>query len=72
MDVATYEAITDALNGKLTGEHKVYDLKSNGVGYAVSNPDINKYAGTIEEYKQKIIDGDITVPTTAGALNGAR
>jgi basic membrane protein A and related proteins len=66
VDVATYEAITDALNGKLTGEQKLYDLKNNGVGYAVSNKDINSYAGTIEEFKQKIISGDIKVPTTPG------
>jgi basic membrane protein A len=66
VDVATYEAITDALNGKLTGEQKLYDLKNNGVGYAVSNEDINKYAGTIEEWKQKIIDGSVTVPTKPG------
>jgi basic membrane protein A len=66
VDVATYEAITDALNGKLTGETKLYDLKNNGVGYAVSNKDINNYAGTIEEFKQKIIDGDIVVPTPPG------
>jgi len=66
VDVATYEAITDALNGKLTGGKKVYNLANNGVGYAVSNKDINKYAGTIEDYKQQIIDGKITVPTKPG------
>ncbi len=62
VDVATYEAITDALNGKLKGEIKKYDLKNNGVGYAVSNKDINKYAGTLEDLKQQIISGQITVP----------
>ncbi len=64
VDVATYEAITDALNGKLTGEIKTYDLKNNGVGYAVSNPAINAYAGTLEDLKQQIIDGKITVPSS--------
>jgi basic membrane protein A len=66
VDVATYEAITDELNGKLKGETKLYDLTNNGVGYAVSNPDINKYAGTIEQFKQQILDGSIKVPTTPG------
>ena len=61
--MATYEAITDALNGKLTGEIKNYDLKNNGVGYAVSNKDINQYAGTLEDLKEQIIAGKITVPT---------
>ncbi len=62
VDVATYEAITDALNGKLTGEVKLYDLKNNGVGYAISNEAINQYAGTLEKLKQDIIDGKIVVP----------
>jgi basic membrane protein A len=66
VDVATYEAITDALNGKLAGEKKVYDITNNGVGYAVSNKDINNYAGTIEEFKQKIIDGEVQVPEKPG------
>ncbi len=67
MDVATYEAITDALNGKLTGEKKLYNLANNGVGYAVSNPAINQYAGTIETYKKQIIDGTIKPPTKPGS-----
>jgi basic membrane protein A len=66
VDVATYEAITDMLNGALTGEVKVYDASNNGVGYAVSNEAINQYAGTLEELKQQIIDGTIVVPTTPG------
>jgi basic membrane protein A len=64
VDVATYEAIADQLNGKLTGEIKTYDLSNNGVGYSVSNKDINQYAGTLEDLKQQIIDKKITVPST--------
>jgi basic membrane protein A len=63
VDVATYEAITDALNGKLTGEIKNYDLKNNGVGYAISNSAINQYAGTLEDLKAQISAGKITVPS---------
>jgi basic membrane protein A len=62
VDVATYEAIADALNGKLKGEIKTYNLKNNGVGYAVSNKDINNYAGTLEDLKQQIVNGTIQVP----------
>ena len=29
----------------------MYDLKNNGVGYAVSNEAINQYAGTLEKLK---------------------
>jgi basic membrane protein A len=63
VDVAVYEAIADQLNGKLTGELKTYDLKNKGVGYSVSNTAVNQYVGTLEDLKQQIIDGKITVPT---------
>ena len=66
VDVATYEAIADAVNGKLTGEVKTYDLKNNGVGYAISNEAINQYAGTLEKLKADIISGKIVVPTKPG------
>ena len=41
-----------------------FSLKDNGVGYATSNPKIDPYKAKIEDYKQQIIDGKITVPTT--------
>ncbi|HEY1279728.1 MAG TPA: BMP family ABC transporter substrate-binding protein [Acidimicrobiales bacterium] len=63
VDVATYEAIADMVNGKFAGAVKTYDLKNNGVGYAASNKDINKYAGTLDDLKQQIIDGKIKVPS---------
>jgi basic membrane protein A len=66
VDVATYEAITDMLNGELKGEIKVYNAANNGVGYAISNEAINQYAGTLEELKAQIIDGTIVVPEVPG------
>jgi basic membrane protein A and related proteins len=66
VDVATYEAITDMLNGELKGEVKVYNAANNGVGYAISNEAINQYAGTLEDLKAQIIDGTIVVPETPG------
>ena len=67
VDVATYEAITDALNGKLTGETKVYDLKNNGVGYAVSNSAINQYAGHAREAaRRRSSTARSPVPTKPG------
>ena len=72
VDVATYEAITDMLNGELKGEIKVYDAANNGVGYAISNEAINQYAGTLEELKAQIIDGTIVVPTTFRAAEPGR
>jgi basic membrane protein A len=63
VDVATYEAIADMVNGKFVGSVKTYDLKNNGVGYAASNQAINQYAGTLDDLKQQIIDGKIKVPS---------
>ena len=37
-------------------------VKSGGVGYATSNPKIDAYKAKIEDFKQKIISGQITVP----------
>ena len=64
VDVATYGAIADELNGKFKGEIKSYDLSNGGVGYATSNKAIDAYAGTIEKAKADIISGKIKVPTT--------
>jgi basic membrane protein A len=63
VEKAVYEAIAAQLNGELKGEVFVNDLKSGGVGYSGSNKDIEKYAGTVEEIKQQILDGKLTVPT---------
>ena len=62
VDIATYEAIADALNGKLTGGVKNYDLSNNGVGYSGSNSAVNQYAGTINQLRQDIIDKKVVIP----------
>ena len=58
-----YSFITTAVKGQFKAGIQRFDLKSNGVGYATSNPKIKPYMATINGYKQKIIDGVITVPT---------
>jgi basic membrane protein A len=64
VDVAVYDEIKSATDGKtLTGPH-VYDLKVDGVGYSTSNPLIAPYQAQIDALKAKIISGEITVPTT--------
>jgi basic membrane protein A len=63
VEVAVYQAIAAQLNGELKGEVFTYDLENGGIGYSGSNKDIEKFAGTVEEIKQKILDGDLEVPT---------
>jgi basic membrane protein A len=46
------------------GEDIVNDLSTEGVGLATTGGFIDDIKGQIDEYKQKIIDGEIDVPTT--------
>ena len=62
VDVAVFNFIEDDANGKFKPGFTTFDLKANGVGYATSNPKIDAYKAKIEDFKQKIISGQITVP----------
>jgi basic membrane protein A len=64
VDVAVADLIASNANGSpLTGT-QLYNLKNNGVGYATSGGAIDAIVPQLEEYKQQIIDGTITVPET--------
>ena len=52
------------MNGAFKAGATRFGLKENGVGYATSNPAIDQYKAKIEDYKAKIISGEIKVPTT--------
>jgi basic membrane protein A len=47
----------------LTGT-QTFDLKVDGVSYSTSNPIVKPYEAKTDEFKAKIISGEITVPTT--------
>lgn len=64
VDTAVYDFINTDVQGKFTAGVQRFSLKDNGVGYATSNPKIKPYEATINKYKQQIISGQITVPTT--------
>jgi basic membrane protein A len=64
VDTAVYNFIKADTSGGFKAGSTRFSLKDNGVGYATSNPKLDPYKAKIEEYKQKIIDGTITVPTT--------
>jgi basic membrane protein A len=64
VDTAVYDFVKSAVAGKvLTGTQR-FDLKSEGIGYATSNPTVQPYQAKTDEFKAKIIAGTITVPTT--------
>jgi basic membrane protein A and related proteins len=62
VDVAVYDMIASSVDGApLTGV-QVFDLAKDGVGYSQSNPAVEPYVATADEYGAKIISGEITVP----------
>ena len=64
VDVACYQWIGTVNSGSPATGYVTYDLKNNGVGYAVSNPAIKPYEAMINSYADKIKSGQIKVPTT--------
>jgi basic membrane protein A len=64
VDTAVFNFITRDANGQFTAGSQRFGLKEDGVGYATSNPAIDQYKSQIDAFKQKIISGEITVPTS--------
>jgi basic membrane protein A len=63
VDVAVFDFIKQVSDGNFTAGSVIYDLKKNGVGYSTSGGKIDDIVSKLEEYKSKIISGEITVPT---------
>ncbi|GBD84137.1 membrane lipoprotein TmpC precursor [bacterium BMS3Abin02] len=64
VDTAVYDTTKDFVNGTFTSGVHVFDLKVDGVGYATSGGFIDDIVPQLEDFKAKIISGEITVPTT--------
>jgi basic membrane protein A and related proteins len=63
VDVAVYDFISSVVDGNFTPGTITYDLEKDGVGYSTSGGQIDDITTKLDEYKQQIIDGSITVPT---------
>ena len=62
VDVAVYDTIKAYLGGTKGGEITAFSLENEGIGYATQGGQIVDEK-QLEDFKQQIIDGDITVPT---------
>ncbi len=63
VDIASYNASKDLAEGKFTAGVIEYTLKDGGVGIPASNPNLTEEdIKVIEEYKAKIVSGEIVVP----------
>lgn len=62
VDVAVFDFIKSFKDGApLTGV-QTFDLKKDGVGYSTSGGQVDDIATKLDEYKAKIVSGEITVP----------
>jgi basic membrane protein A and related proteins len=62
VDVAVFDFIKSFQDGApLTGV-QTFDLKKDGVGYSTSGGQVDDIATKLDEYKAKIVSGEITVP----------
>jgi basic membrane protein A len=64
VDVAVYNYLKAVNDGDFPSGTTRYDLSVDGVGYSTSGGFVDDISDQLDEYKQKIIDGDITVPET--------
>lgn len=67
VDVAVYETIKAFVEGDFSGGSRAFGLADEGVGYATTGGNIDDIAEQLEDLKQQIIDGEITVPEAPGA-----
>jgi basic membrane protein A len=64
VDVAVFEYLKSVDGGEFPSGVTRYDLSVDGVGYSTSGGFIDDITDKLDEYKQQIIDGEITVPTS--------
>ncbi len=64
IDVAVYEYLSAVNEGDFPTGVTRYDLAVDGVGYSTSGGMIDDIVDQLDDYKQQIIDGEITVPSS--------
>jgi basic membrane protein A len=64
VNVAVFNYLTEVADGTFPTGVNTYDLSVDGVGYSTSGGQIDDIVDQLDDFKQQIIDGDITVPTT--------
>ena len=63
VNVAVYEYLSAINDGTFPSGVTRYDLEVDGVGYSTTGGQVDDIADQLDEFKQKIIDGEIKVPT---------
>ncbi|WP_010093327.1 BMP family lipoprotein [Ornithinibacillus scapharcae] len=71
VDVAVEEVSTMALNGEFPGGEKLeFGIEEDGIGFATTNEEAmtEEIVGTVNEYLDKILNGEVEVPQTREEL----
>ncbi|MEC9052088.1 MAG: BMP family ABC transporter substrate-binding protein, partial [Actinomycetota bacterium] len=63
VNVAVYEYLSQVNDGDFPSGVTTYDLSVDGVGYSTSGGFVDDIVEQLDELKQQIIDGEISVPT---------
>jgi basic membrane protein A len=61
VDVAVFDFLSRAAEGELEAGPIVYDLEQGGIDYSTSGGKVDGIRAQLDEYKQKIVDGEIEV-----------
>ncbi|MGI8723678.1 MAG: BMP family lipoprotein [Geodermatophilaceae bacterium] len=64
LNVAVFEFLSAFADDSVESGPVVFDLANDGVGYSTTGGQIDDIVEQVDGFKQQIIDGDITVPTT--------
>lgn len=64
VDNAVYQTIEGFVNGDDVSGELVFDLESDGVGYATSGGFVDDISSDLDAYRDQIIAGEIEVPDT--------
>ena len=64
VDVAVYEFLKAEIEGSFESGEVIFDLAAGGVDYSATGGKVDDIKDQLDELKQQIIDGEITVPTT--------
>lgn len=62
LDVAVYDFVKTVVDDSFKAGPTVYNLERDGVGYSTSGGKVDDIKEKLEEYKTKIVSGEITVP----------
>jgi basic membrane protein A len=64
VDVAVFSTIQAQVDGAFKPGQNLFDLSVDGVGYSTTGGFVDDIVSELEDYKAKIISGEIVVPTT--------